>query len=319
MLDTWESGVRITGNRNPNYHAEGQPFFDRFEMEIGVDPSVGVLRMEAGEADIALDLVVSADYPRLAADPALSQRLLSSGGFPNTDYVILNNNKEPFSKGEVRRALSMAIDRQRLVQIMNGSAVELAGFLPPGVPGDNAELQPDAYDPEGAKQLLVDAGYPDGFSTTMLSNTDPINLSLSQAIIADLAAIGVQIELTSLDNAQFLDVLISKPDSLDMVMTNWYMDYQDPSNNWEPLLMCNGSYNWAKYCSEELDTHFREINLIPFGEARWQAFAEFEAMVAEQMPNIPLIHRVIYYFTSARLNIQADPAVLLKFAEATLK
>lgn len=42
-------------------------------------------------------------------------------------------------------------------------------------------------------------------------------------------------------------------------------------------------------------------------------------MVAEEMPNIPLIHRVIYYFTSERLNIQADPAVLLKFAEATLK
>lgn len=319
MLESWESGVRITGVRNPNYFAEGQPFFDRFEMELGIEPSVGILRIEAGEADIALDFVPTADYPRLVTDPVLSTRLLKTAGFPNTDYMIINNNKEPFNILEVRKAMSMAIDRERLVQILNGRAVPLAGFLPPNVPGDNALLQPDPYDPEGAKALLAEAGYPDGFATTMLTNTDPISLAEAQAVIADLAAIGIQVELTSIDNAQFLDILISKPDTLDLVMTAWFMDYQDPSDNWEPLLMCGGSYNWAKYCNEELDAVFQEANLKPFGEERWAAFAAMEALVAEQVPNVFLVHRIDYYFTSERLRIEADPAVLLKFAEATLK
>lgn len=319
MVEDWQSGVIITGTRNPYYFEAGQPFFDRFEMQLGVEPSVGILRIESGEADIALDFVPTADYPRIVADPVLSTRLLRTAGFPNTDYLIINNNKEPFNNLDVRKAMSMAVDRERLAQILNGRAVPLSGFLPPNVPGDNADLPVDAYDPEAAKQLLADAGYPDGFSTTMLSNTDPISLSEAQAVISDLAAIGIQVELTSLDNAQFLDILTSKPEDLDLVMTAWFMDYQDPSNNWEPLLKCDGSYNWAKYCSEDLDAIFEEANLKPFGDERWAAFAAMEALVAEQVPNVFLVHRIDYYLTSERLQIGSDPAVLLKFAEAGLK
>lgn len=319
MLESWESGVRITGVRNPYYYEEGKPYFDRFELDLGVEPSVGILRIESGEADVSLDLMPNSDYPRLAADPVLAERLLPTAGFPNTDYMIINNNKEPFDKVEVRQAMSMAVDRDRLNQILNGRAEPLGGFLPPGVPGDNPDVLPDPYDPEAAKQLLTDAGYPDGFSTTMLTNTDPISLSEAQAVIADLSAIGIQVELTTLDNAQFLDVLISKPDDLDLVMTSWFMDYQDPSDNWEPLLMCDGSYNWAKYCSPDLDAEFDQINLIPFGDERWSAFAQFEAEVAQQVPNVFLVHRIDYYFVSDRLQIVSDPAVLLNFADATVK
>jgi ABC-type transport system substrate-binding protein len=83
--------------------------------------------------------------------------------------------------------------------------------------------------------------------------------------------------------------------------------------------MCGGSYNWAKYCNEELDALFETINVIPLGDARWAAFSDFEAKVAEQVPNIPLVQAIDYYFASARLTIQTDPAVLLRFAEATVK
>lgn len=319
MLDSWESGIRVTGSRNPNYFEAGQPAFDGFQLDLGVDASVGILRMENGEADVALEFVPNADYPRLAADPVLSTRLLKSEGFPNTGYVIMNNNKEPFSNIKVRKALDMAIDRDRLVQILNGRATPIGGYLPASVVGHNPDVMPTAYDPEGAKALLAEAGYPEGFSTTILTNTFPNDVAIAQALVADFAAIGVQVEMTSIDNAQFLDVLVSKPDTLDLVMTNWYMDYQDPSNNWEPLLQCGGSYNWAKFCNEDLETAFEVANAVPLGDARWAAFAEFEALVAEQLPNLPLVQAVDYYFTSDRLNIQTDPAVLLRFAEATIK
>jgi ABC-type transport system substrate-binding protein len=318
-MDSWESGIRITGSRNPNYFAEGQPAFDGFQLDLGVESSVGILRMENGEADVALEFVPNADYPRLAADPVLSTRLLKSEGFPNTGYIIMNNNKEPFSNLKVRQALNMAIDRERLVQILNGRATPIGGYLPASVVGHNPDVTAAAFDPDGAKALLAEAGYPDGFSTTILTNTFPNDVAIAQAVIADFATIGVQVEMTSIDNAQFLELLVSKPDTLDLVMTNWYMDYQDPSNNWEPLLQCDGSYNWAKYCNEDLEAAFEVANAVPLGEARWAAFAEFEALVAEQLPNLPLVQAVDYYFTSERLNIQTDPAVLLRFAEATVK
>ncbi len=319
MIESWESGVKVTGTRNPNYYEAGQPAFDGFDLQLSIESSVEILKIENGEADIALDFVPSADYPRLAADATLSKQLIASEGFPNTGYVIMNNNKEPFNKVEVRKALSMAVDRDRLVQLKNGRGTPIGGFLPASAVGHNPDVKAPAYDPDGAKKLLADAGYPDGFSTTMLSNLFPDDVAFAQSVINDLANIGVTVELTSIDNAQFLDTLVQKPETLDLVMTNWYMDYQDPSDNWEPLLKCDGSYNWAKYCNKDLDAIFDKINLTPLGDERWKVFADFEAQVADQMPNIPLIQAVDYYFASDRLNIQTDPAVLLRFAEATLK
>lgn len=125
--------------------------------------------------------------------------------------------------------------------------------------------------------MLAAAGYPDGLTTEILTNTDPTNVSVSQAIIADWAQIGVNATLSTIDNAQFLDILINQPETFQVVMTNWYMDYQDPSNVYEPLFGCGGSYNWGGYCNEEIQSVFDVNNLIPFGDARWAAFAEFES------------------------------------------
>jgi ABC-type transport system substrate-binding protein len=263
--------------------------------------------------------VSNADYPRLLGDAKLSKRLLQLQASPNIDYVVLPVNRAPFDKLDVRKALSMAIDRQRLTQITNGRSVPIGGLFPPGIPGSNPEVKAPAFDPDGAKKLLASAGYPNGFSDKILSNNDPTDVSLSQAVISDLAAIGVKLEYTQMDEAAFLEYLNKKPDDLPMVTTEWYMDYVDPSDNWEPLLKCGGSYNWAKYCNKDLEAIFEKANLTPLGDARWKAFSDFEAKVAEQVPNLFLEHRNNYYFLSERLNIQSDPGYLLKFADATVK
>jgi ABC-type transport system substrate-binding protein len=319
VLDSWETGVRVKGSRNPNYWRQGLPNVDGFELTIGVEPSVAVLRMESGEADISFDPVSNADYPRLAADPALSKRLMEWAAFPNTDYVILNTNIKPFDNIEVRRALDMAIDRNRLIQINNNRAVVSNGLIPPTVDGHNKDLQPRPYDPAKAKEMLAKAGYPDGFSTKMLSNTDPQQQSTAQAVIADWGVIGVKVELTSIDNAQFLDVLINQPDQVVTAMTAWYNDYLDPSNNYEPLLKCGGSYNWGRHCNKDIDAVFEKANAIPVGEDRWKAFAELEKLVHDDSPNMYLYHLRTFYFTSERLKIKPNPALLLLFDEATVK
>lgn len=319
VFESWESGVRMTGTRNPYYFKDGLPNFDGFEISIGVEPSVGILRIESGEADVSLDFVPNSDFARINADPVLSKRLLPLAAFPNIDYIIFNTNIEPFSDVRVRQAMSMAIDRSRMVQLMNNRSVPAAGPIPPSVLGDNKDLQPQAYDPDGAKALLAEAGYADGFSTEMIVTTDPTQLSLAQAAVADLAAVGVQVTLIPLEGAQFVDLLVNQPDAVQLVMTEWYLDYADPSNIYEPLLQCGGSYNWGRYCNEELDAWFAETNLLPPGDERWAAFAEMEKTLSELLPNIFLEHRVNYYFISERLSIESDPALLLRFDTASLK
>jgi ABC-type transport system substrate-binding protein len=313
----------MSGSRNPYYYEEGKPYVDGFDITFGVEPSVGVLRMEAGEADVSLDFVPSADYPRLVADAALSPRLLRLAAFPEVDYIIMNTNMEPFTDLRVRQALDMAIDRERMMQLFSGRSVIANGFIPTGVVGNNTELPPPSYDPDGARALLAEAGLADGFSTQLVSNTDPDALAVAQAAIADLANIGVQVELTSLENAQFLDVIINQGQEWAMINTQWYMDYVDPSDNYEPLIQCgvgdNWSYNWVHHCSEESDALFQEARLIPPGDDRWAAFSDLEAAVQEVRPNLWLQHRQIFYFTSERVTIGSNPAILLVFSDATVQ
>src|SRR5262249_10811383 len=160
-----------TFSRNPNYYREGYPKVDHVEIDIGIEPSVGVLRMENGDADLSLDVVPSGEYPRISQDSSLSGRLLLSRAQANVIYLAPNVRTPPFDNVQVRQALSMAIDRQHLTQLLNGRAEPAAGPIPPLVEGDNTSLQPTAYDSDGAKAALAAAGYPDGFSTELYTYT----------------------------------------------------------------------------------------------------------------------------------------------------
>jgi len=319
VLDEWQSGIALRGSRNPNYYLEGLPNFDGFEIAVGVEPSVGILRIENGEADVSLDFVPNADYPRLASDPVLAERMIPIAGFPNFDYVGLNTNVEPFTDVRVRQALSMAIDRDRLVLLLNNRATAANGPIPPSVGGNDDVNPPTAYDPEGARALLAEAGYPDGFTTEMLSTTDPQQVTLSQAVISDWAAIGVNAELVTMESGPFTDLVVNHPEETQAIMGEWYLDYQDPSNIYEPLHMCGGSYNFGANCFPDMDAVFEAANALPLGDERWAAFAAIEATMNEMSPKVYLDYRQNYYLLSDRLNIISDPAVLLRWDTASIE
>jgi ABC-type transport system substrate-binding protein len=257
----------MTGSRSPNYWREGLPYVDGFELSIGVDQSVGILRVENGEADVTFYAVPNTDYPRLADDPVLAEQLFALAAFPNTDYIVLNVNAEPFNNFDVRVALDMAIDRDRLTQINNNRSVVANGMLPASMSGDNKELAPTEYNAEQAKELLAQAGYPDGFTMTLWTSTDSQQQSVAQAVADDWATIGVQAEITPIDPGQYINILVNQTD-MQGALVQWWNDYVDPSNSYEALLKCDGSFNYAHFCNEELDKVFEAANPAA-GDDRW--------------------------------------------------
>lgn len=313
MLESYEPGLQYTFVRNPNYYREGYPLVDRVEIQIGVDASTSILRIESGEADLSLDVVPNADYPRIVQDEALSENLLPSQAFPNIIYLTVDTRSEPFNNQTVRAALSMAIDRERLAQLLNNRAIPAAGPIPPIVSGDNPDLVPDSYDPEAAAAMLAEAGF-EGLTTEIYTYTDPTLTSVAQAIAQDWAEAGVTAEVITLDFAPLLDLAFSTPEEMPVMLIDWYYDYQDPSNTYQPLIECGGSFNVSGYCNEEMDAVEDEAKVIPFGDDRWAAYAELEAMVAEELPIIPLYHVTQYYYTSSRVdNIASHPSYILNF------
>ena len=257
-LEEWSLGQRVVFARNPDYYREGIPRLDRIVFEVGQDPSVAFLRLENGEVDILGDGIPPARFVEVTQNPPEGTRVIE-GGQLHTGYVTMNVNIPPFDNALVRQAVNMAINKDRIVRIINGRAVPASQPLPPAMPGYADDYEGYAFDPEGAKALLAEAGLADGFTTELYAmNTDP-NPRIAQAIQQDLAAVGIMAELQTLAQSTVI-AAGGEADQAPMIWSGgmaWIADFPDPSNFYGPILGCGGAvpggWNWAWYCNEDLD------------------------------------------------------------------
>ena len=150
----------------------------------------------------------------------------------------MNVKMKPFDDVKVRQAVNMAINKDRIVQIINRRAVPANQPLPPSMPGYIKDFAGYKYDPEAAKKLLAEAGHPDGFETELfVMNTDP-QPRIAQAIQQDLAAIGIKASLQSLAQANVIEAGGTE-DGAAMIWSGgmgWIADFPDPSNFYGPIL-----------------------------------------------------------------------------------
>ncbi|MCL4067050.1 ABC transporter substrate-binding protein [Pseudomonas sp. GX19020] len=256
-LAEWTLGQRLVFEKNADYWIAGVPYLDSFTVEVGQEPVVALLRAQNGEVDIPGDGIPPAKFVEVMSDPAQAANVVE-GGQLHTGYVTMNVTAAPFDKVEVRRAVNMAINKDRIVQVINGRAVPANQPLPPSMPGYTKDYAGYAYDVDAAKALLSEAGYADGFETELyVMNTDP-NPRIAQAIQQDLKAIGITANIRSLAQANVIEA--GGAGTAPMIWSGgmaWIADFPDPSNFYGPILGCGGAveggWNWSKYCNADLD------------------------------------------------------------------
>jgi len=309
-MQAWQLGQRLVLERNPDYFVEGLPYLDQISFEVGVEPSVALLRLQRGEVDILGDGIPPAQFVAITSDPA-NEGLIASGPQLQTGYITLNGNVEPFDDVRVRQALNMAVNKERVVQIINGRATPANQPLPPLMPGYDEAFEGYPYDPEGAKALLAEAGFADGFATQLYANNTDPNPRIAQAIQQDLAAIGIDVELRT--QAQSTVIAAGgEPEGAPMIWSGgmaWIADYPDPSNFYWPILSCAGAvpggWNWAWYCNEDLDAMASEADAMVQPDqqaAREEMWHEIYAQVMADAPWVPVFNETRYTMHSARLS-----------------
>jgi ABC-type transport system substrate-binding protein len=320
VLTTWNAGLNLNFDRNPNYYREGYPKVDHVRVDVGIDPAVMAMRVESGDADTSLDFVPQNDYPRISEDPALKDHLIAQA-VPNVQYMAYNTRETPFSDVRVRQALSMAIDRDRIVQLLNGRPIAADGLFPPNLQGNSPDLPALKYDPEGAKALLKDAGYPDGFSTAIYSDTDTQDVSVVQAIIQDWSEVGVTAESKALEFSELLDIMYGdNPGQMPVLYLGWYADYPDPSDFYQPLLQCGSANNTGGFCDENLDKMESAAALLAPGDDRWKAYGDLEAAINVDMPWAFIYYGRNFFYSSARVKgLNPHPAYGLTFETASVQ
>ncbi len=257
-MTDWTLGQRVVFERNPDYYRSAEPKLDKIVFQVGQEPSVALLRLQRGEVDILGDGIPPARFLQVLKDPN-NKGMIVEGGQLHTGYIAMNVKMKPFDNVKVRRAVNMAINKDRIVKIINNRAVSANQPLPPAMPGYDKSYKGYAHDPAAAKALLAEAGYGDGIETELFAmNTDP-NPRIAQAIQQDLAAIGIKAELKTLAQSTVI-AAGGEPDQAPMIWSGgmaWIADFPDPSNFYGPILGCGGAvkggWNWAWYCNEELE------------------------------------------------------------------
>jgi len=257
-MTEWTLGQRVVFERNADYYRAGLPRLDKIVFEVGQEPVVALLRLKRGEVDILGDGIPPANFLEVRNDPANKNKIVE-GGQLHTGYVTMNVRMKPFDNVKVRKAVNMAINKDRIIRIVNGRAVPANQPLPPAMPAYDKNYTGYPFDPAKAKALLAEAGFPGGFDTEIFAmNTDP-NPRITQAIQQDLAAIGIRAEIRSLAQANVI-AAGGESDQAPMIWSGgmaWIADFPDPSNFYGPILGCGGAvkggWNWSWYCNEELD------------------------------------------------------------------
>ena len=306
-LGEWTIGQRLVFAKNEDYWREGVPYLDGVTFEVGQEPIVALLRLQNGEVDVPGDGIPPAKFQEVMADPAQAERVVE-GGQLHTGYITLNVNTPPFDQLAVREAVNMAIDKERIVQIINNRAVPATQPLPPSMPGYTEGFAGYAYDPEGAKAKLAEAGVGDGFDTVLyVMNTDP-NPRIAQAIQQDLSAIGVNAEIRSLAQANVIEA--GGAGEAPMIWSGgmaWIADFPDPSNFYGPILGCagagDGGWNWSKFCDESIDAAATEADSFadPSDPARLEMWSDVYQKVMAEAPWVPVFNEQRYTMKSERM------------------
>ena len=230
IVDSWEVNTAITLSRNENYWGE-LPDVEKVIVSVIPDPSTQSMMFQNGELDL-LDLdyldssVVDSTYKTQYADN------LDYGNRLAITYMSMNENIEPFNDVRVRKAVQMAIDRQALLDaVYSGDGNLEDGIFPQGLVGHNPDLQGTiTYDPEGAKALLAEAGYPDGFTMQFDADNSASSsvMLLYQIIQQQLAEVGITVTINSMDESSWLDLRSSG--EMNSFIGTWTADYNDPDN-----------------------------------------------------------------------------------------
>jgi ABC-type transport system substrate-binding protein len=305
---------------NPHYWGE-PPANGGVEFRIGVDGNTAVQQVEADQLDIMGDPIPAGSITQLRENPDYEDRLAVFQQVA-VSYLAMDTTPPdggPLSELGVRQAMNHAIDKENILQLMRGRGTVAHCIYPTELPGFNPDCMPYQYDVDRATELLEEAGFADGFETTLYTDPSEDSTAIAQAIQQDLAEIGIDIEIV----LQEFDVLlgtITTPHEAPLVWIGWFQDFPDPSDFYDPILSCaaavEGGANVSWYCNEENDALAAEAKGLQDPDERLAMYQELELRVMEDAPWVPVYFPAQDTFISGRVtNFAPHPVWFVDLAK----
>jgi peptide/nickel transport system substrate-binding protein len=317
----WARGDRVELARFDGYW-DKRPAWDKVTFRMMSNDPARTAALLSGDVDV-IENVPPADLPRIRAnanlriEQAVSWRtiLFHMDQYRARPPLVTDLDgkplaKNPFMDVRVRRAISKAINRKALVErAMENVAVPASNMVAPQIFGHEGEMKPDAFDPEGAKKLLAEAGYPSGFAITVSAPNDRYvnDDQVAQAVAQMLTRIGIKCAVEAMP----FNVYITKArdQQFSFAMLGWGSYAADLALR--ALVMTpnadkgSGAWNWGRYSNPKVDKLI-EQSLDTVDDKKREALAREAGNVAgTDVAVIPLYHQIATWAMKKNITFQA--------------
>jgi len=259
---------------------------------IGVSEDLQWFKFEGGDLDVST--IPPAVFPYVMKTPRLRDLTLRIVTL-STRYLGMNCQMAPFTDKRVRRAFNYAVNKPKLIAVMNGRGVVANGVLPPGLPGYDPDVAGYPYDPGRARQLLEQAGLAHGFEVTLWMPADQTMMILGQSLQQDLDLVGVHLRLKPVAWGPFLEA-IRQPQTVPLMFTGWEADFPDPANFLDVLLSRQqwGANNDAYFSDPRVNALLAEAAPVTDLARRYAIYREAQQIIVADAPWVFLYHPITY-------------------------
>ncbi len=293
VLSEWTPQQQIVYTKNPNYTGTMNVMVEKVINRLAT-PDTYFTMYQNNEVDY-LEEPDPASLTLMMGDETTAKEVYSGvGDFP-TWYIFFDVTKAPFDNKMVRQAWSHAIDRDTLKsQVLGPNGTPAYSWLAPGFPASQREALQDIqkFDPAMAKDLLSQAGFPDGKDfpkqTMWLRAPSPLDKTVAGALAAMLKEnLNIEVELEEHDSQGFTAALNAKPTQILLGWVRYGMDYLDPANMLS-VWKTGGRHSWS---NPEYDAKLKEASeYLGAPEERIKLFQEAERILVEDVPAVFVYH-----------------------------
>ncbi|WP_407312307.1 ABC transporter substrate-binding protein [Pseudomonas sp. nanlin1] len=323
ILVRYNKDAQIRYKANPDYY-KGKPPADPLVFAITTDNNVRVQKLKANECQIAV-YPKPDDIPQIRKDPNIRVEEMEA---LMTAYVAMNTSHKYLSDVRVRQAIALAFDKPGLVKTLfgDGNAVIGVGPYPPTLLGYNHDVPDVVQNIPKARELLKDAGVPEGTTLTVYARnsggpTNPNPALAAQLLQADLAKVGIKLDIRILEWGEMVKRI--KQGEHDLAFYGWAGDNGDPDNFVGNNLSCaaaKSGENAARWCDKDFDALITQARGETEPAKRAALYEKAQVIFQQEQPWLSLAYPKL--FTVVRKNVEGfhvSPLTNNNFATTQVK
>lgn len=290
-----ESGDTWIFEANPDFPEAlgGRPFVDRLVYRSIPEAATQLAELRTGGVH-GVRLASPAQLTEAREDPALL-----AIDYPNRAYGLIawNGRNERFQDAAVRRALTMAIDRQALVDVVRGGLGEVAnGPIGTWHPAHDPELSPLPFSPDSASRVLEAAGWRDSdddgvrdrdgapFSFELLTSERDTYRQIAEIVQAQARAVGIDVQIRTVESSAFVDRILSPERRFDAFVLEWIPEFVIDDRQLFSCAAVGEMFQFASYCNPDLDATLDSIPLARGREGSERLLRRYARTIAEEQP-----------------------------------